>query len=296
MRRRALGSVRLPASTDPTVRLRCRTRWLALDAPVVMGVLNVTPDSFSDGGLHATVDAALARARQMVAEGAAIVDIGGESTRPGAHTPSVAEELDRVVPVVERIAAELDVVISVDTSRAAVVDAACAAGAHLINDIRGFRDPDTLAAAARAGAGVCVMHMQGEPATMQRQPRYDDVVAEVARYLRSQFAAATALGIPADAVLLDPGFGFGKTQDHNLELFQGLVEITRLPAPVLVGVSRKSFVGHLTGRPVDRRLAGSVALAALAAARGAKVLRAHDVAATVDAVRVGAAVGSQGGT
>jgi dihydropteroate synthase len=274
------------------MRLRCRSRDLSLDQPVVMGVLNVTPDSFSDGGRHFGLDRALARAREMVAEGAAIIDVGGESTRPGAAVPSVDEELDRVVPVVERIATELDVVISMDTSRPEVVEAGCAAGAHLINDIRGFRNPLTLSAAAQAGAAICVMHMQGEPATMQAAPHYTDVVREVSDYLRNRITEAIAAGIHRESILLDPGFGFGKTQAHNLALFREVRGLTTLGAPLLVGVSRKSFVGHLTaGRPVGERLAGSLALAALAAAQGARVLRAHDVAATLDAIRVGATVG-----
>jgi dihydropteroate synthase len=278
------------------MRLRARSRLLALDAPVVMGVLNVTPDSFSDGGRYVTPEAALAQARRMRDEGAAIIDVGGESTRPGSVMPSVQQELDRVIPVVERIARDLDVMISVDTSRPAVVTAACAAGAHLVNDIRGFRDPATLAAAAAAGAAVCVMHMQGEPDSMQRAPTYRDVVAEVADYLVQRVAECRAAGIHEDAILVDPGFGFGKTQDHNLALFRALDRFTTLGAPLLVGVSRKSMVGHLTGgRPVEQRLAGSLALAALAASRGAAVLRAHDVAETVDAVRVGAAVGRRQG-
>jgi len=272
------------------VRLRCRTRWLALDQPVVMGVLNVTPDSFSDGGRHNSVEAALEHARAMVAAGAAIVDVGGESTRPGAVIPSIAEELDRVVPVVERIARELDAVISIDTSRPEVVAAGCAAGAHLINDIRGFRNPATLAAAAAADAAVCIMHMQGEPDSMQLAPHYEDVVGEVEHYLHARVRDAVAAGIAADAILVDPGFGFGKTQAHNVALFRQLERLTAGLPPLLVGVSRKSMVGHLTGRPVAERLAGSVALAALAAARGARVVRAHDVAETWDAVRVGAAV------
>ena len=278
------------------MQLRARSRLLALDAPVVMGVLNVTPDSFSDGGRYVLPDAALAQARRMVEHGAAIVDVGGESTRPGAVVPSVQQELDRVIPVIERIARELDVMISVDTSRPEVVAAACEAGAHLINDIRGFRDPATLAAAADAGAAVCVMHMQGEPDSMQRAPTYQDVVREVADYLVQRIADCRSAGVSADAILIDPGFGFGKTQDHNLTLFRALDHFTTLGAPLLVGVSRKSMVGHLTGgRPVDQRLAGSVALAALAASRGAAVLRAHDVAETVDAVRIGAAVGRRQG-
>jgi dihydropteroate synthase len=272
------------------MRLRCRTRWLALDQPVVMGVLNVTPDSFSDGGLYAAPEAALQQARRMVGEGAAIIDVGGESTRPGAVMPSVDEEISRVVPVVERIAAELDVVISIDTSRAEVVRAACAAGAHLINDIRGLRNPATLAAAADVGAAVCVMHMQGEPDSMQRAPHYTDVVGEVLAYLTQRVVDCCEAGIAADSILIDPGFGFGKTQAHNIELFRHLGRFANVAAPLLVGVSRKSMVGHLTGRTVEHRLAGSVSLAALAAAEGAAVLRAHDVAETVDAVKVGAAM------
>ena len=256
-----------------------------------MGVLNVTPDSFSDGGRFQEPAAALAAARQMVADGARIIDVGGESTRPGSERPPVEEELRRVVPVVRAIAAELDVLISVDTSRAPVIDAAVAAGAHLINDVRALRDPAALAAAARAGAGVCVMHMQGEPGTMQNAPRYVDVVAEVREFLLERVAACRAAGVAADAIAVDPGFGFGKNAEHNLALFRSLETFTTLGVPLVVGLSRKSLVGHLTGRPVGNRLAGSVALAALAAERGAAIIRAHDVAETVDAVRVGAALG-----
>ncbi len=256
-----------------------------------MGVLNVTPDSFSDGGRFQAPRAALAAARRMVADGARIIDVGGESTRPGSSPPSPEEELDRVVPVVAAIAAELDVVISVDTSRAAVIEAAIAAGAHLVNDVRALRDPAALAAAARGGAGVCVMHMQGEPGTMQNAPRYADVVAEVREFLLERVAACRAAGVAADAIAVDPGFGFGKNAEHNLALFRSLESFTTLGVPLLVGLSRKSLVGHLTGRPVGSRLAGSVALAALAAERGAAIIRAHDVAETVDAVRVGAALG-----
>jgi dihydropteroate synthase len=256
-----------------------------------MGVLNVTPDSFSDGGRFLEPGAALAAARRMVADGARIIDVGGESTRPGSTPPPPAEELRRVLPVVAAIAAELDVVISVDTSRAAVIEAAVAAGAHLINDIRGLRDPAALAAAARLGVGVCVMHMQGEPATMQNAPAYGDVVAEVREWLLERVAACRAAGVAGDAIAVDPGFGFGKNAAHNLALFRSLEGFTTLGVPLLVGLSRKSLVGHLTGRPVGSRLAGSVALAALAAERGAAIVRAHDVAETVDAVRVGAALG-----
>lgn len=275
--------------------LRLRTRTLVLDRPVVMGVLNVTPDSFSDGGAFLDHDAALRRAAAMVAEGAAIIDVGGESTRPGSTPPSAQEEIDRVAPVVERIAREFDVAVSVDTSRAPVVEAALAAGAHLINDVRGLRDPAALKAAANAGAAVCIMHMQGDPVTMQVAPHYEDVVGEVSDWLGARIVACREAGIPADAIVIDPGFGFGKTAAHNVALFQSLEVLLRHAVPLLVGVSRKSLVGHLTGRPVGERLAGSVALAALAAERGASILRAHDVAATVDAVRVGGALRRAGG-
>lgn len=256
-----------------------------------MGVLNVTPDSFSDGGRFGDPAAAFDAARRMVADGARIIDVGGESTRPGALPPTTEEELRRVVPVVRAIAAELDVVISVDTSHAAVIEAALAAGAHLINDVRGLRDSAALEVAARLGAGVCVMHMQGEPGTMQNAPRYTDVVAEVREFLLERVAACRAAGVAADAIAVDPGFGFGKNAEHNLALFRSLESFTTLGVPLLVGLSRKSLVGQLTGRPVGSRLAGSVALAALAAERGAAIIRAHDVAETVDAVRVGAALG-----
>ena len=270
--------------------LRCGSRRLALDPPVVMGVLNVTPDSFSDGGRHFDPTTAVAAARRMVADGALIIDVGGESTRPGASPPSLEEELRRVIPVVRAIAAELDVVISVDTSRAAVIEAAVGAGAHLINDVRGLTAPGALAAAAASGAGMCVMHMQGDPTTMQNAPAYGDVVAEVRAWLEARLAACREAGISPERLIVDPGFGFGKTTAHNLALLAALEEFTTLGAALLVGLSRKSLAGALTGRPVAERLAGSVALAALAAERGAAIVRAHDVRETVDAVRIGAAL------
>jgi dihydropteroate synthase len=276
------------------VALRCRSRTLPLANPLVMGVLNVTPDSFSDGGLHADPAAALAAARRMLAEGAALIDVGGESTRPGSVSPTVAEELARVVPVVRAIAGELDVAISVDTSRPEVIAAVLGAGAHFINDVRGLTLPGALEAAAAGNAGVCVMHMQGTPATMQLAPRYGDVVAEVRDWLAARVAACRAAGIAADAIVVDPGFGFGKTAEHQLALFARLEEFTMLGAPLLVGVSRKSMVGQLTGRPLADRAAGSIALAALAAERGAAIVRAHEVASTVDAVCVGAALRRRG--
>jgi dihydropteroate synthase len=255
-----------------------------------MGVLNVTPDSFSDGGRYTAPAAAIAAARRMAAEGAALIDVGGESTRPGSQPPPLAEELARVVPVVRAIAQELDVVISVDTSRAEVIAAAVAAGASLVNDVRGLRDREALAAAADLGVGVCVMHMQGEPATMQTAPVYGDVVGEVREWLGARIAACRDAGIAGDAIAVDPGFGFGKTAAHNVALLNALEAFTTLGAPLLVGLSRKSLAGTLTGRPVGERLAGSVALAAIAASRGASIIRAHDVAETVDAVRIGAAL------
>jgi dihydropteroate synthase len=255
-----------------------------------MGVLNVTPDSFSDGGRHADPAAALAAARRMAAAGAAVIDVGGESTRPGSRPPPVAEELARVVPVVRALADALEVVVSIDTSRAEVIEAAVEAGASLVNDVRGLRDPAALAAAARLGVGVCVMHMQGEPATMQDAPSYRDVVEEVRDWLAARIAACRAAGIASDAIAVDPGFGFGKTAAHNLALLNSLEAFTTLGVPLLVGLSRKSLAGTLTGRPVAERLAGSVALAAIAASRGAALVRAHDVAETVDAVRIGAAL------
>lgn len=255
-----------------------------------MGVLNVTPDSFSDGGRHFDPGVALAAAREMVAAGAGFIDVGGESTRPGSVPPSVEEELRRVVPVVRAIASELDVAISVDTSRPEVIRAVLEAGAHLINDVRGLTLPGALEAAAEGGAAVCVMHMQGTPATMQLAPHYDDVVAEVRAWLQARIEACRAAGIAADAIVIDPGFGFGKGPEHHLALMAALEEFTTLGAPLLVGLSRKSMVGHLTGRPITDRLAGSLALAALATERGAKIIRAHDVAPTLDAVRIGAAL------
>ena len=269
--------------------LQCRDRRLELTVPVVMGVLNVTPDSFSDGGRYATAERALARARELAREGAAIIDVGGESTRPRAGAVAVEAELGRVIPVVEAIVSELDVIVSVDTSEPAVMSAAAAAGAHLINDVRGLRRAGAIEAVAAAGVGVCVMHMQGEPATMQDHPAYGDVVREVRGYLAARVADCRAAGIPAEAIAVDPGFGFGKTLEHNLELLRHLGELGSEGWPVLVGLSRKSIVGTLTGRGAGERVHGSAALAVLAALNGARIVRAHDVAATVDALKIVAA-------
>lgn len=259
---------------------------LDLTRPAVMGVLNITADSFSDGGRYRNLDAAIAHGVVLEAEGAAIIDVGGESTRPGAQPVSLQEELDRVVPVVEALAGRLDALISVDTMKPAVMSEAVKAGAGLINDVQALRAPGALEAAAASGAAVCLMHMQGTPGTMQDQPRYDDVTGEVDRFLRARAAACEAAGIAADRICIDPGFGFGKNLDHNLQLLAGLPRLTAGHWPVLVGLSRKSMLGRITGRAVTDRLAGSVALATIAVLHGARIVRAHDVAATRDAVAV----------
>ena len=271
------------------MKLVCRSTVLDLAQPVVMGVLNVTPDSFSDGGCYASFDAAVARARRMAKEGAGIIDVGGESTRPGAPPVPVREEIERVVPVVERLARELSVPISVDTSKPEVMRAAVAAGAQMINDVRALTLPGALEAAADSGAAVCVMHMQGEPGSMQENPTYGDVVSEVRRFLDARVAACVAAGIAREHVCVDPGIGFGKTKDHNLALLARLDELADAAMPVLIGVSRKSLIGMITGRPPAERVAGSVALAALSVMRGAVIVRAHDVAETLDAVKVACA-------
>ena len=273
-----------------TVRaLRCGARTLTLDRPRVMGILNVTPDSFSDGGRHADPAAALVAARAMVEAGADLVDVGGESTRPGAAPVAEDRELDRVIPVIEAIVAELDVVVSVDTSRALVMREAAAAGAGLINDVRALRAPGALETAAACALPVCLMHMLGEPGDMQADPRYDDVVAEVAAFLVERARVAEAAGV-AD-VVLDPGFGFGKRLEHNVALFDAVAALAPR-FPVLVGVSRKGMIGALGAGPGEPpvppagRLGGSIGGALAGLARGASIVRAHDVAETVRAVRV----------
>ena len=251
-----------------------------------MGILNVTPDSFSDGGRYADVDAALDRAAQMVAEGALIVDVGGESTRPGSTGVDAATETARVVPVIERIAASLDVAISIDTRKPEVMAAALAAGAHIINDVTALRAPGALAMAAASGAGVCLMHMQGEPATMQVDPRYEDVVREVRDHLVERRAACVAAGVAAAAIALDPGIGFGKTLEHNLSLLRGLPEFAALGAPLLLGVSRKGMIGRILGAGTERRLYGGIGLACYGVSRGVRIVRTHDVGPTLDAMRL----------
>lgn len=265
--------------------LQLPERTLELSQPRVMGIVNVTPDSFSDGGRYLLHEQAIAHALQLVAEGAAIVDIGGESTRPGAAAVSVEEELARIIPVIEQLRRHSDVVISIDTSKPQVMQAAVAAGAELINDVWALRQPGALEAAVASKAAVCLMHMQGEPRTMQQQPRYQDVVAEVLLFLQQQIARCQPL-MDRARILLDPGFGFGKGVEHNFALLRALPQLQALQLPVLAGLSRKSMLGAVTGRASDARLAASVAAATLALAGGASILRVHDVAATVDAVAV----------
>jgi dihydropteroate synthase len=255
-----------------------------------MGVLNVTPDSFSDGGRHQDRASALAHARRMIEEGAAIIDVGGESTRPGAQPAGLGQELERVIPIVEALRRESAVFISVDTSKPEVMRAAVAAGADIINDVRALQEPGALEAAAASGAGLCLMHMQGEPRSMQQAPHYDDVVAEVSGFLAARIRVCRDAGVEATRIAVDPGFGFGKQVAHNLVLLGKLASFQALGVPIAVGLSRKSMLARITGRPVESRIFGSVALAAIAVLHGARIVRAHDVAATVDAVRVAAAV------
>jgi dihydropteroate synthase len=266
---------------------------LDLSAPVVMGVLNVTPDSFSDGGRYLDPALALVHAQQMQADGAAIIDVGGESTRPGAVPVETAEELRRVVPVVRSLCRESALLVSVDTSNPEVMRAVADAGAVMINDVRALQQPEALAAVAERRLAVCLMHMQGEPQNMQQAPHYDDVCVEVRAWLETRVAAVTAAGVERTRLCIDPGFGFGKNQAHNLQLLDGLHGFGAIGLPVLVGLSRKTLAGALTGRKPELRLAGSVALATVAMMRGARIVRAHDVAATVDAARVVAALRSR---
>lgn len=261
-----------------------------LSRPVVMGVLNVTPDSFSDGGRFFCKDEALAQARLMVEQGAAIIDIGGESTRPGAAPVSEQEELDRVVPVIEALAGAIDAVVSVDTSTPAVMREAAAAGAGMINDVRALERPGALECVKNTALPVCLMHMQGQPESMQNNPRYQDVLNDVYTYLQARLEACGSAGIAPERIVLDPGFGFGKTLQHNLSLLKHLDQFTKLECPMLVGMSRKSMIGAVLDKPVAERLHGSVAAALIAVQSGAAIVRVHDVAPTVDALKVWSAV------
>lgn len=255
-------------------------------ATAVMGILNVTPDSFSDGGQFNSLDAALFRAEQMVNEGATWLDVGGESTRPGAADVAEQEELDRVVPVIDALQRRFDVKISVDTSKAAVMAAAVSAGAAMINDVRALREPGALAVVAASNVLVCLMHMAGQPRTMQQAPAYDNVVNDVKVFLQERIDACVAAGISAERIWLDPGFGFGKSVEHNYQLLAHLADFRSLGRPLLVGVSRKSMLGAVTGRDTNERLAASVSAATIAMLQGAEIIRVHDVAATVDAMKV----------
>ncbi|HSN51665.1 MAG TPA: dihydropteroate synthase [Woeseiaceae bacterium] len=267
---------------------------LQFDVPAVMGILHVTPDSFSDGGRFAGRDAALEQAAGMARDGAAIIDIGGESTRPGAADVPEQQELDRVIPVIEAIVAAVDVPVSIDTSKPAVMRAAVAAGAAMINDIRALREEGALQAAAELGVPVCLMHMKGQPRTMQTQPAYGDVVTEVAEFLAGRVRACVAAGLAEDRIVVDPGFGFGKAPRHNIELLANLRQLRSVGRPILVGLSRKSTLGELTGRDVGERVPASIAAAVIAVVEGAEIVRVHDVRETVDALRVAAAVMEKG--
>jgi dihydropteroate synthase len=273
--------------------LHCGDRTLDLSEPKVMGILNVTPDSFFDGGRYLSSEAALVRARQMIQDGAAIIDIGGESTRPGSEPVDETEEIRRVVPVVEAIARESDVAISIDTNKPAVMRAAIDAGATIVNDVCALQEPSALDVVARARAAVCLMHMQGDPKTMQHEPHYVDVVGEVTAFLRERVVACEAAGIDRSRILIDPGIGFGKRLEHNLALLAATRVIANAGVPVLIGVSRKSMFAALLGRAANERLAGGVAVATAAVLAGASVIRTHDVRETVDAVNVATALRKQ---
>ena len=262
------------------------TKRLSLASPVVMGILNVTPDSFSDGGKFSSFELACQHADEMVAQGALIIDIGGESTRPGAADVSTDDELARVVPLVEYVAKHHDVWISVDTSKPDVMRQAVNAGAHLINDVRALLEPGALETAAQLNVPICLMHMQGAPRTMQSAPEYQDVIADVFKFFNERIQACLEAGIPRERLLIDPGFGFGKTLEHNYELLAKLERFAQFELPILIGLSRKSMIGNLLARPTSERLAGSLAGAMIAAQKGAHIIRVHDVPETVDMLKV----------
>ena len=278
--------------------MKCRDRWLDLTQPVVMGILNITPDSFSDGGRfidasgRVRLDDVEEQASCMVSAGAKILDIGGESTRPGAPEVSSEQEMERVIPVMERLRS-LDTLLSVDTRKGVVAEAALAAGCHLVNDVSAGIDETVLHAVSRSGAGLCLMHMRGEPATMQHAPEYLDVLSEIGVYLADRVKRAIALGIDRQSIVIDPGIGFGKTMQHNLRLLANLERFAEAGLPILVGVSRKSFLGRITNRPVEERLYASIAMAVLAVEHGARIIRAHDVAETYDALSVWTALNNE---
>ncbi|GAA6183238.1 MULTISPECIES: dihydropteroate synthase [Aliiglaciecola] len=266
--------------------MQFKDKHIDLTIPRVMGILNVTPDSFSDGGKYVGLDNALTQAEIMISAGADFIDVGGESTRPGAQDVSVQQELDRTIPVIEAIHANFDVVVSIDTSKPQVMKHAVDAGAGLINDIRALSEEGAIKAAAKTGAAICLMHMQGQPKNMQQAPTYDDVVNDVIAFLQSKIEQCLRAGIPKSLLMIDPGFGFGKTLPHNYQILDRLEEMKELDLPMLIGVSRKSMIGNLLDREVDERLAGSIAAATIALTKGASILRVHDVKQTVDAVKV----------
>jgi dihydropteroate synthase len=271
-------------------KMKFRDREVKFDNPKVMGILNVTPDSFSDGGQFSTVDAAMRQAESMLNAGATFIDVGGESTRPGANVVSLQEELDRVIPVIESISKQLDVIVSVDTSKAEVMTQAAKCGAGLINDVRALRSDGALDAAIHAATNfnvsVCLMHMQGEPQNMQQRPRYDGVVKEVIGFFEQRIKECTDAGLNYQRILIDPGFGFGKTLDHNYQILKNLHEFKRFDLPVLAGMSRKSMIGELLQRDVNQRLAGNIATATIAALAGVAIIRVHDVNETMDAIKI----------
>ena len=270
--------------------LFCAGKLLDLSQPKVMGILNITPDSFSDGGDFLSLDLAMEQAQRMIEEGAAIIDVGGESTRPGARSVTETEELDRVIPVIEGIAKSFSIPISIDTSKPHVMKAAVAAGAGLINDVQALQAPEAIEVAADLNVPVCLMHMQGKPRTMQQNPCYSDVVSEVGAFLAQRVDRCITAGISRNHLLVDPGFGFGKSLNHNLALLRNLQKIAELGLPVLVGISRKSMLGSLLDEPAHRRVYGGLAGAVLAVERGARIIRTHDVKPTVDTLAVTAAV------
>jgi dihydropteroate synthase len=272
------------------MQLRLGSRILDLDQPRVMGILNVTPDSFSDGGRFVARDAALHHAESMLVAGASIIDVGGESTRPGADAVSAGQEIERIVPIVADISQRLDIAISVDTSKAEVMQAAAEAGASMINDVYALQLQGALEMAAALDVAVCLVHMQGTPVTMQANPQYRHIPGDIIAFLSARIATCRSAGIGADRLLVDPGFGFGKDDRHNLEILCRLEQLTRLGPPLLVGLSRKRLLGNLTGKPVDQRLSAGVAAAVLAIERGARIIRTHDVAETMDALRITQAV------
>lgn len=282
-------------TAENAFQLRCGRHLLDLSFPRVMGILNVTPDSFSDGGQHVALDDALRHAERMLAEGAAMIDVGGESTRPGAAPVSPQQELDRVAPVVEALVRELDALVSVDTSCPTVMRETGELGAGMINDVRALEREGALQAAVGSGLPVCLMHRQGEPQDMQQSPAYQrPIEEEVAAYLARRVGECEAAGLRRNRLLIDPGFGFGKTVEHNLRLLKYMQALQSLELPLLVGMSRKSMIGKVLGHPVEERLSGGLALAAMAVERGANILRVHDVAATVDAVNMAWAVLQEG--